>query len=121
MKKSLVIAVVIGVIAIIVLGYLKFFSGYVSWSRQSQSENNDLNSCSETDNGKDYSTPGITKWTFRQKTYDYKDSCSFRIGTKTKIVEYYCTKEKTSAPASYDCASEGKTCKKDMNGVAYCG
>jgi len=118
MKKSVLIAIILVAIAIILLLYFKVFSGYASWVHQSQSTNNSLNACEDSDSGKNYDLGGTAKWTFRGKTYEYKDFCSFGLGTR--LTEYYCTKENVAAPISYNCAMAGKRCIKGTDG-AYCG
>ncbi len=122
MKKGVLAVIIIAVVVIAVILLLSFnvFSGYASWAHQSQSASNELNKCEETDSGKDYANPGTATWTFKNKKYNYKDFCTLGVLMKSRITEYYCTKEGTAAPVAYDCAAEGKTCKKSAEG-AYCG
>ncbi|MBS3074034.1 hypothetical protein J4447_01115 [Candidatus Pacearchaeota archaeon] len=119
--KKWVIAAVIVLAMVILLGFFKL-SGYASWSHQSQSINNKLNNCEDTDSGKDYTTPGTATWTWalNNKKYTYKDFCSLGLAVKTRITEYYCTAQNTASPISYNCAAIGKTCKSGPDG-AYCG
>lgn len=117
MKKGVLVAIIVGIVAIILLVSIKVFSGYALWSTN-QVVGNPLSTCEETDAGKDYTNAGITKWNFRGKIYEFEDFCSF--GITRYLTEYYCTPRRTAAPQSFDCGKLGLTCKSGENG-AYCG
>ena len=120
MKKGVIIAIIIGIIAIILLFLIKYFTGYASWTNQMS--NNKLGKCLDTDNGKEFLTPGIVTWTFRERTYKYVDRCT--LGIAGFITEYYCDGREKPVPISYNCArAEGTTkgtCNRGIGEGAYC-
>ncbi|MEK6918594.1 MAG: hypothetical protein AABW73_01005 [Nanoarchaeota archaeon] len=120
MKKGVILAIIVGIVALVLLLYFNVFNGYViSWSEKVSGDKM-LRTCSDSDLGKDYKTGGIVTWTFRGRPYKYEDKCT--IGMAGFLTEYSCDNNKQVTITSYNCAKTEGTkgvCKNDKNG-AYC-